>query len=125
MPAPSAPSDTLRVLLVDDNVDTLESLQILLRALGHEAAIASGPEEALALAASFGASVAVVDIGLPGKSGYELAPELRRASPTPLRLVAFTGYAGEEEVARAHGAGFDAHLVKPVEVDRLLAALGG
>jgi CheY-like chemotaxis protein len=98
---------------------------MLLQALGHEAAIARDPDEALALAASFGASVAVVDIGLPGKSGYELAPELRRASPTPLRLVAFTGYAGDEDIARARNAGFDAHLVKPVEVDQLLAAIGG
>ena len=114
-----------RVLLVDDNVDTLESLQILLQALGHEAEIARTPAEAIAQAASYGANVAVVDIGLPGMSGYELAPELRRASPTPLRLVAFTGYAGEEAVERARAAGFDAHLVKPVDVDQLLAVLAG
>jgi CheY-like chemotaxis protein len=121
---PDTPA-ALRVLLVDDNVDTLESLQILLEALGHEAAIARTPAEALAQAASYGASVAVVDIGLPGMSGYDLAPELRRASPTPLRLVAFTGYAADEDVARALAAGFDAHLVKPVDVDRLLAVLAG
>ena len=117
--------DSLRVLLVDDNVDTLESLQILLQALGHEAAIARTPTEALAQAASFGATVAVVDIGLPGMSGYELGPALRRASPTPLRLVAFTGYAGEEHKARTRAAGFDAHLAKPVEVDHLVAVLLG
>jgi CheY-like chemotaxis protein len=117
--------DALRILLVDDNEDTLESLQILLQALGHEAATARTPAEALAQAATYGASVAVVDIGLPGMSGYELAPELRRASPMPLRLVAFTGYAADEDVERARAAGFDAHLVKPVDVDRLLEVLVG
>jgi CheY-like chemotaxis protein len=117
--------DVLRILLVDDNVDTLESLQILLEALGHVATIARTPAEALAQAASWGADVAVVDIGLPGMSGYELAPALRRAAAAPLRLVAFTGYATDEDVARARAAGFDAHLVKPVDVDRLLAALVG
>jgi CheY-like chemotaxis protein len=115
--------DALRILLIDDNVDTLESLQILLQALGHEAVVARTPAEALAQAASFSADVAVVDIGLPGMSGYELAPELRRVARAPLRLVAFTGYASEEDAARARAAGFDAHLVKPVDVDRLLSAL--
>jgi CheY-like chemotaxis protein len=114
----------VRVLLVDDNVDTLESMQILLQTLGYEVAIARDAPEALAHAAAFGATVAIVDIGLPGTTGYELAPALRRASPAPLRLVAFTGYGTEEALVRAREAGFDAHLVKPVALDSLLAALG-
>jgi CheY-like chemotaxis protein len=127
-PSPDAEPDTraaVRVLLVDDNVDTLESMQILLQALGYEVAIARDAGEALAHAGTFGATVAIVDIGLPGTTGYELAPALREASPAPLRLVAFTGYSTDDALAQAREAGFDTHLVKPVALDSLLAALGG
>ena len=67
----------------------------------------------------------MIDIGLPGMDGYQLAAEIRRRlDGKPMRLIAFTGYGGAEDIARATAAGFDAHLVKPVDIDRLLAVLG-
>ena len=122
----SAPTATAqRVLLVDDNVDALESMEILLQAYGYEVAVAPHPDIALGLIDTFAPTVAVIDIGLPGMDGYQLAAEIRRRrAGAPLRLVAFTGYGGAEDIARATAAGFDAHLVKPVEIDRLLAVLG-
>jgi CheY-like chemotaxis protein len=119
-------SPTQRVLLVDDNVDAVESMEILLQAFGYEVATAVHPDLALAMLDTFAPAAAVIDIGLPGMDGYQLAAEIRRRlAGKPLRLIAFTGYGGADDIARARAAGFDAHLVKPVEIDRLLAALGG
>ena len=113
------------MLLVDDNVDAVESMEILLQAFGYEVATAVHPSIALELLDSFDPAAAVVDIGLPDMDGYQLAAEIRRRrAGKPLRLVAFTGYGGAEDIARATAAGFDAHLVKPVEIERLLEALG-
>ena len=118
-----------RVLLVDDNLDAVESMQILLEAFGYTAAIAVHPNIALELLETFEPTVAVVDIGLPGMDGYELAVEIRRrcdaAAKTAPRLIALTGYGGAEDVARAREAGFASHLVKPVEIEQLLGLLGG
>ncbi|HEX7637660.1 MAG TPA: response regulator [Burkholderiaceae bacterium] len=120
---PDSPA-SLRVLLVDDNVDALESMEILLQAFGHQVAIAPHPDQALQLVDGFRPDAAVIDIGLPGMDGYQLAAEIRRRHPDrALRLIAFTGYGGPEDVAKAHAAGFDAHVVKPVDIDRLLAVL--
>jgi CheY-like chemotaxis protein len=121
-----ASASAQRVLLVDDNVDAVESMEILLQAFGYEVATAIHPDLALAQLEAFAPAVAVIDIGLPGMDGYQLAAEIRRRlAGKPMRLIAFTGYGGADDVARATAAGFDAHLVKPVEIDRLLAALGG
>ncbi len=133
MPPDSHPSEasaaTVRVLLVDDNVDAVESMEILLQAFGYEVATAVHPDIALRLMETFAPTVALVDIGLPGMDGYQLAAEMRRrraaGSNAPLRLIAFTGYGGAEDIARATAAGFDSHLVKPVEIDRLLGLLAG
>jgi CheY-like chemotaxis protein len=115
----------LRVLLVDDNADAVESMEILLQAFGYEVATALHPTLALSLIDSFDPAAAVVDIGLPDMDGYELAAEIRRRrAGKPLQLIAFTGYGGAEDIARADAAGFDAHLVKPVDIERLLAVLG-
>ena len=116
---------TQRVLLVDDNVDAVESMEILLQAFGYEVSTAVHPDLALAQLDSFAPAAAVIDIGLPGMDGYQLAAEIRRRlDGKPMRLIAFTGYGGADDIARATRAGFDAHLVKPVEIDRLLAVLG-
>ena len=113
-----------RVMLVDDNVDAVESMEILLQAFGYEVATAVHPDLALAQLEAFAPAAAVIDIGLPGMDGYQLAAEIRRRlAGKPMRLIAFTGYGGADDVARARAAGFDAHLVKPVEIERLLAAL--
>jgi CheY-like chemotaxis protein len=129
MSAPSNSPDSSsarRVLLVDDNVDAVESMEILLQAFGYEVATATHPDLALAQLESFAPAAAVIDIGLPGMDGYQLATEIRRRlAGRPMRLIAFTGYGGADDVAKAIVAGFDAHLVKPVEIDRLLAVLAG
>jgi len=122
----SSSASALRVLLVDDNVDAVESMEILLQAFGYEVSTAVHPDIALAQLETFAPAAAVIDIGLPGMDGYQLATEIRRRlAGKPMRLIAFTGYGGADDIARAKVAGFDAHLVKPVEIDRLLAALGG
>ena len=121
-PSAAAP----RVLLVDDNVDAVESMEILLQAFGYEVATAVHPDVALARLEAFDPAAAVIDIGLPGMDGYQLATEIRRRlGGKPMRLIAFTGYGGADDIARARLAGFDAHLVKPVDIDHLLAVLGG
>jgi len=117
---------TRRVLLVDDNVDAVESMEILLQAFGYEVATAIRPELALGQIDSFAPAAAVIDIGLPGMDGYQLAAEIRRRlAGRPMRLIAFTGYGSPDDIERSRAAGFDAHLVKPVEIASLLAALGG
>ena len=122
---PAGRAGAQRVLLVDDNADAVESMEILLQAFGYEVATAVHPTRALALVDSFDPVAAVVDIGLPGMDGYQLAAEIRRRrAGKPLRLIAFTGYGGAEDIVRATAAGFDTHLVKPVEIERLLAVLG-
>ena len=127
MSTDSSPTDSSRrVLLVDDNVDAVESMEILLQAFGYEVATAVHPDLALAQLEAFAPAAAVIDIGLPGMDGYQLAAEIRRRlAGKPMRLIAFTGYGGADDIARATRAGFDAHLVKPVDIDRLLAVLAG
>ncbi len=126
VPTTTASAATQRVLLVDDNVDAVESMEILLQAFGYEVATAVHPDLALAQLEAFAPAAAVIDIGLPGMDGYQLAAEIRRRlAGRPMRLIAFTGYGGADDIARATRAGFDAHLVKPVDIDRLLAVLGG
>ncbi len=125
-PSSDSPSTAApRVLLVDDNVDAVESMEILLQAFGYEVATAVHPDIALARLEAFAPAAAVIDIGLPGMDGYQLAAEIRRRlDGKPMRLIAFTGYGGADDIARARQAGFDAHLVKPVDIERLLEVLG-
>jgi CheY-like chemotaxis protein len=123
-PTESPAASARRVLLVDDNVDAVESMEILLQAFGYEVATAVHPDLALGQLDAFAPAAAVIDIGLPGMDGYQLAAEIRRRlAGRPMRLIAFTGYGGADDVARARAAGFDAHLVKPVDIERLLAVL--
>ncbi|MGA7538953.1 MAG: ATP-binding protein [Steroidobacteraceae bacterium] len=121
---PRAPSR--RVLIVDDNVDAANSLAMLLSHAGHETQVAYSGREALTRVESFEPQVALLDIGLPGMDGYELASRLRavpRLAAT--RLVALTGYGQSEDRKRSQEAGFDDHLVKPVELPALERALAG
>jgi len=113
-----------RILVVDDNEDAAASLAMILTLEGHSVAqVHSGPE-ALHHLSEQPADVALLDIGLPGMSGYELAQRIR-AEPAfaGLRLIALTGYGQQEDQARAHEAGFDQHLVKPADPDSLLRAI--
>jgi PAS domain S-box-containing protein len=104
-----------RVLVVDDNDDARILLAELLRHLGYEVMSAPDAPTALELARSEMPSIALLDIGLPGVDGYELARRFREQDPSgDLRLIALTGYGLESDRARARAAGFDLHLVKPV-----------
>jgi CheY-like chemotaxis protein len=105
-----------RVLLVEDNSDISDLIQMQLQMWGHDVSVAADGPAGLAAAVSLRPDVALVDVGLPGMDGYELAARIRREMPgAPIRLVAMTGYGGPEDRARGAAAGFDAHLVKPVD----------
>ncbi len=115
----------LRVLVVEDNVDAGDSLSMLLRLHGHEVLVARTGPTALAVAAAFRPSLVLLDIGLPGMDGYEVARRLR-ANPglTGMTLCALTGYTpSEADRLRPQQAGFDHHFVKPVGLDTLLGLL--
>jgi signal transduction histidine kinase/ActR/RegA family two-component response regulator len=121
---PPAAERAVRVLLVDDSVDAAESLAMLLRLWGHEAAVAHDGPGALRLAEQQRPEVALLDIGLPGMDGYELARQLRhRPGLEGTVLVALTGWGQEEDRRRSHEAGFDHHLVKPVDPNALMRLL--
>jgi signal transduction histidine kinase/CheY-like chemotaxis protein len=110
-----------RVLLVDDNQDAVEMLAAYLRLKGYEARTAGDGPAALALAGHFDADVAVLDIGLPGMSGYELARRMRSDWPVqPLTILALTGWGQLEDKQRAREAGFDHHFTKPIDLVALL-----
>jgi len=109
-----------RVAVVEDNADARQSLADLLHSMGLTVLSAADGEEALRLAAQDSPDVFVVDIGLPGMSGYELARILRENPQTRNRmLIALTGYGTTEDKKRAAEAGFDHHLTKPADVDEL------
>jgi two-component system, sensor histidine kinase len=112
-----------RILIVDDNVDSADSLAMILNLSGHVAEPVYGGAEALERAAAFDPEIVLLDIGLPGIDGYEVARRLKRGG-SKARLVALTGYGQPEDVRRAHDAGFDEHLVKPVDVQHLLRNVG-
>jgi CheY-like chemotaxis protein len=122
-PAKTAPpSRPTRVMIVDDNRDAAETLAALVELLGHDAVIAHDGEEALRLATARVPDVILLDIGLPGMNGYEVAAKLREAPGTRgVRLVACTGYGRGEGAQSVHQAGFDAHFVKPVTAAQLEA----
>ena len=106
-----------RVLVVDDNRDAAEMLAEGLRLQGHEVRVAYDGPEALRVAGELDPEVALLDIGLPVMNGYELARHLRARGGTRCHLVAMTGYGQESDRARARQHGFDAHVVKPVDLD--------
>ena len=109
-----------RVLLVDDNTDSSEPLSLLLRAKGYETRVSTDGEEAIETADQFLPDVVVLDLGLPRMDGYELARRLRaRTYGSGLVLVALTGWAGKDVRSKAAEAGFDYHLVKPVNWEEL------
>ena len=122
VPAPeSAPGgDSLRILVVDDNVDAAEMLQAVLEMSGHAVAVAYDGSAALAHAASFRPDAVFLDIGLPDQSGFEVAQALRRIDGMDrATLVALTGWGATEDRQRSSEAGFDAHLTKPADLDRV------
>jgi CheY-like chemotaxis protein len=115
-----------RIVVADDNEDSAQSFAMLLSFSGHEVRIAHDGAQALATLRDFRPDVAFLDIGMPRLSGYEVA-EAVRAEPwgRDVTLIAVTGWGQPDDKLRAQSAGFDRHLVKPIdpaEVDRLLNA---
>jgi PAS domain S-box-containing protein len=127
VPAPvSTEPARLRVLLVDDNVDAMEMMGFLLTEMGYETLTASDAHGIVALALEQRPDVIVLDIGLPGIDGYQLARMIKdNAALAHTRLVAHTGYGSPDDRQKARDAGFDAHLVKPAQLSALEAALRG
>jgi CheY-like chemotaxis protein len=110
-----------RILIVEDNPDTAFSLAKLLELSGHTVSVAHTGQEALAAASVSTPDVAILDIGLPGMDGHELARQLRsQLSGANCLLIAATAYSRPEDVARSMDAGFDVHFVKPVPLVRFL-----
>lgn len=113
-----APART--VLVVDDNRDAAETLAALLDMLGHRAPVANDGNQALRMLPGLMPDVVFLDLGMPGMSGYEVAAAIRQdARFAGVRLVALTGWGGEEDRARTRDAGFDDHLTKPATVEAI------
>jgi CheY-like chemotaxis protein len=124
---PPATSDrrALRILVVDDNVDAARMTGLLLGLWGHDARTAHDGPAALAVAAGFRPDLVLLDIGLPGLNGYEVADRLRALPGLDgVKVVAVTGYGMDEDRRRSAAAGFAGHLVKPVEPAALGALVG-
>ena len=114
----------MRVLVVEDNLDAAEALTMLLELYGHEASVVSNGLAAIEAARASAFDIALVDIGLPGIDGYEVARRLRLLpNAKTMTLVALTGYGQDSDKRRARSAGFDDHLTKPVKIERLQALL--
>jgi len=123
-PADHAVSAPLRILVVDDNRDSADCLAMLLDALGHETRTAYEGEEALAAVDAFSPEVVLLDIGMPGMNGYEICRRLReKPGGHDLVIFAQTGWGQDEDRRRTRKAGFDHHLVKPVDPADLLGRL--
>jgi CheY-like chemotaxis protein len=115
-----------RILVVDDNQDSADTLAMLLELRGNDVRVAYDGPQALEVASAFEPEIVLLDIGLPGMNGYEVAARIR-SDPrlAGVLLVAQTGWGQEDDKRRAQEAGFDHHLVKPVDhaaLDRLISS---
>ena len=127
-PAPHAleagPANDLRVLVVDDNVDSAESLAQVLRLLGYRTRSAHDGQDALEIARAWRPAVVLLDLGMPGLNGFDTARALRAQPDGPSRtLIALSGWGQHEDRRRSSEAGFDHHFVKPVDVDALVETI--
>jgi CheY-like chemotaxis protein len=121
----AAPAVPRRILVADDNVDSANSLGMLLKIIGHDVRTARDGNEALTVAADFRPDVMLLDIGMPGMDGYELARRVREQPwGKSAMLIAVTGWGQDQDRQRSRDAGFDQHLVKPVELEALEKLLG-
>jgi CheY-like chemotaxis protein len=116
------PAKSLRILLVEDHDDTLHALSRLLTHFGHEISMADDAQSALQIIESKEFDVVLSDIGLPDGSGYDLISEAKRRRP--FKAVALTGFGTDDDIRRSKEAGFDFHLVKPVDFHELRTVLG-
>jgi len=124
--AAGAPATTRRVLIVDDNQDAAESLALLVELLGAEAHVCFDGASALAAFDDYAPQLVLLDLTMPGMSGFEVVRRLReRGAHDRARIVALSGRAEDEYRRRSLEAGFDTHLVKPVDVASLQSTLEG
>ena len=122
----AVPAPPLRVLVVDDNRDSADSLGMLFRLVGHDVRTAHDGLEAIAAADEFRPDAILLDIGLPKLDGYEVARQIRRLDwGRKTTLIAVTGWGQAEDRERSQQAGFDHHLIKPVDPSALLELLTG
>jgi two-component system CheB/CheR fusion protein len=118
--------DALRILVVDENVDAARSLAAILMQMGHQVEISHDGIAALQAALRLRPSVVFLDLALPGMEGYEVASRLRREPGfNHALIIAVTGSGDDEARRRTHDAGFDHHLIKPVDPRFLASLLGG
>ncbi|HET7785189.1 MAG TPA: ATP-binding protein [Myxococcales bacterium] len=123
-PPISSASVRRRVLVVDDNEDAADLLSEFLRGVGHDVVIAHDGPQALEVLRSFPAEIGLLDLGLPGMDGFELARRIREQGGSSVRhLVALTGYGQEHDRNASRSAGFDRHLTKPVDLEHLAAII--
>jgi CheY-like chemotaxis protein/two-component sensor histidine kinase len=121
----AAPKSSLRILIVDDNRDGADSLGMMLRLMGNDIRTAYDGEEAVAASEEFRPDVVLLDIGLPKLNGYEACRRIRQQPWSKgMVLIAVTGWGQEEDRRRSHEAGFDKHMVKPVDPQALMKLLG-
>ena len=123
LPAVTSAAVRRRVLIVEDSDDAREMLRYLLERAGHEVYDAADGATGLERALALGPDVAVVDVGLPGLDGYELARRIRASGRSEMYLIAVTGYGQSEARQRGLEAGFDAYLTKPIGPDRLIEVI--
>jgi PAS domain S-box-containing protein len=124
VPAPHVTEAIRRILVVDDNIDGAESLSMVLKLKGHQVDTAYDGSNALAAVERLKPEVVLLDIGLPEMSGYDVAKRIRGMPfGDEVQLIALTGWGQEEDKERSRAAGFDAHLTKPVELERLAKLL--
>jgi CheY-like chemotaxis protein len=122
--ADPAARDKLRLLVVDDNRDVASSLAMFLQLKGHEVRVAHDGQKAIQMAEQFRPQTTLLDLGMPGMDGYEACRRIRSTAwGKHMQLIAITGWGQEEDRRKSAAAGFDAHLVKPVDLEALARLL--
>jgi CheY-like chemotaxis protein len=118
---PASKDHMYRILIVDDNADSADSMRMLLAQEGHEVEVVDNGDGATAHALRFKPHAILLDIGLPDKDGYSVAKELRgEAALRDVVIVAVTGYGGDDHKKRSRDSGIDEHMIKPVDPDQLI-----
>ena len=126
LPVASGPATSIqrKVLVVDDNVDAVESLALMLREMGHEVDFAYDGRSGVELCRRMRPHIVLLDLAMPGMSGHDAAKEIRRFLGAGVRIIAVTGYGQEQHRRRSLEAGFDQHFVKPLDPDLLKRLTG-